>query len=225
MQTMEVRHSPMANQSRAISTFVWLLTLSYLYLEVAANERAMGVFILPIVVGLQLIPAFDPGTENADPVLASPLFWVHVSSILFAYASLTLAGVMGLIYVLQFKEIKKKHLGYFYTRLPSLQILDAMNSRAVVIGWLFLTLGVVVGGVWAVQAYGQSPNVQLMSLGDLKIFIALLTWVVYSFALLARRTMGWAGRRAAWLSAAGFAIVLLNLVPVNYFFTTSHTFR
>ena len=52
-------------------------------------------------------------------------------SLLFAYASFALAGVLGLTYMLQFKEIKKKHLGYFYTRLPSLQILDVMNSRAV----------------------------------------------------------------------------------------------
>jgi ABC-type transport system involved in cytochrome c biogenesis permease subunit len=64
-----------------------------------------------------------------------------------------------------------------------------------------------------------------MSLGDPKVFMSVILWAVYSFAVLARRTMGWAGRRAAWLSAAGFAIVLLNLVPVSYFVTTSHTFR
>ena len=79
--------------------------------------------------------------ENADPVLDSPWFWVHVSSLLFAYASFALACVLGVTYMLQFKEIKKKHLGYFYTRLPSLQILDVMNSRAVAIGWAFLTRG------------------------------------------------------------------------------------
>ena len=66
--------------------------------------------------------------------------------------------MLGLTYVLQFKEIKKKHLGYFYTRLPSLQMLDAMNSRAVVVGWLFLTIGVVVGVVWAAQARGAGAG-------------------------------------------------------------------
>ena len=44
-------------------------------------------------------------------------------------------------------------------------------------------------------------------------------------ALVARRAMGWNGRRAAWLSALGFAIVLLNFVLVSYFVTTSHTFQ
>jgi ABC-type transport system involved in cytochrome c biogenesis permease subunit len=227
MQTMEVRHVPFANPSRAVATFVWLLALSYLYLEVTTDERAMGVFIMPILVGLQIIPALYPGEERIDPVLDSPWFWVHVLSLLFAYASCALAGVLGLIYVLQFKEIKKKHLGYFYTRLPSLQTLDVMNSRAVAIGWLFLTLGVVVGAIWTAQARVQAPddpNLMAMSLNDPKVLMAVLTWLVYSFAVLARRTMGWTGRRAAWLSAVGFAIVLLNFLPINYFVTTSHTF-
>ena len=229
METMEVRHVPIANWSRTVSTFVWFLALSYLYLEVATNERSMGVFILPIVVGLQLIPAVYRGTENANPLLDSPWFWVHLLSLMFAYASFALAGVLGLIYVLQFKEIKKKHLGYFYTRLPTLQILDAMNSRAVAIGWLFLTIGVAVGVLWVGQARAVSPDnptIRAMSLADPKILIAALTWAVYSFAVIARRAMGWSGRRAAWLSAVGFAIVLLNFLPVSYFeLTSSHPFR
>jgi ABC-type transport system involved in cytochrome c biogenesis permease subunit len=227
MQTMEVRHVPFANPSRAVSTFVWLLTLSYLYLELTTDERSMGVFILPVIVGLQAIPAVYPGVEYRDAVLDSPWFWVHVSSLLFAYASFGLSGILGLTYVLQFKEIKKKHLGYFYTRLPSLQVLDVMNSRAVAVGWVFLTFGVVVGGVWTAQARGldpTDPNLQAMSLDDPKIFVAMLTWGVYSFAVVARRTLGWSGRRAAWLSALGFAFAMLNFLAINYFVTTSHTF-
>ena len=228
MQTMEVRHVPFASRSHAISTFVWLLALSYIYLEVTTDERAMGVFILPIAVGLQMIPAFSPGIENADPVLDSPWFWVHLLSLMFSYATFALAGMLGLTYMLQFKEIKKKHLGYFYARLPSLHVLDAMNSRAVVVGWLFLTIGVVVGVVWTAQARALAPgnsNLQAMSLNDPKILIALLTWAVYAFEVFARSTMGWTGRRAAWLSAVGFVIVLLNFLPVSYFVTTSHTFQ
>jgi ABC-type transport system involved in cytochrome c biogenesis permease subunit len=227
MQTMEVRHVPFANPSRAVSTFVWLLTLSYLYLELTTDERAMGVFILPVVVCLQIIPAVFPGMEYADPVLDSPWFGLHVASLLFAYASFALAGVLGITYMLQFKEIKKKHLGYFYTRLPSLQVLDVMNSRAVAIGWLFLTLGVIVGAVWTMQARPLAPadpNLRAMSLDDPKIFVAMLTWAIYSFSVVARRTLGWTGRRAAWLSALGFAFAMLNFLPIKYFVTTSHTF-
>jgi ABC-type transport system involved in cytochrome c biogenesis permease subunit len=227
MQTVEIGHIPVAGATSFISTFVWLLALSYLYTEMTTDERAMGVFILPLLVTLQAIPAWRPGIEDRSPVLQGPLFGIHVSSLLFAYASFALACVIGITYVLLFKEIKAKHLGFFYARLPSLQVLDRMNHRAIVIGWIFLTAGMIVGVVWAAeaQAYApRDPRVQAMSVHDPKIFVALVCWIVYSFELFAARRIGWGGRRAAYLSALGFAIVLLNFVPISYFLTKSHDF-
>ena len=227
MQTMEAGHVPITSTTPFISTFVWLLALAYLYMEMSTDERAMGVFILPLLVALQAIPALNPGLEDRSPVLQGPLFGLHVSSLLFAYASFALACVIGITYVLLFKEIKAKHLGFFYARLPSLQVLDSMNHRAILIGWIFLTVGMVVGAVWTAQARAYAagdPRVQAMSLQDPKIFVALVSWAVYSFEVFAARRIGWGGRRAAYLSAIGFAIVLLNFVPISYFLTESHNF-
>ncbi len=228
MQTMEVGHVPFAGTTQAISTFVWLLALAYLYTETSTEERGLGIFVLPIIVALQLLPALHPpGVEPRSELMESPLFWGHVASMLFAYASFGLAAVIGITYLLQFKEIKAKHLGFFYTRLPSLGMLDVMNSRASFIGWVLLTLGIVTGAFWVVEAQATVPGdarVRAMSITDPKIFVALVTWVVYTFQLIARRAIGWRGRRSAYLSALGFTIVLLNFVPVSYFLTESHNF-
>ena len=225
MQTMEAGYAPLVGTTAAVSAFVWLLGLAYLYVELTTDERAMGVFVTTLLAALAILPAVATQTEERPALLRSPLFTVHVLSMLFAYASFALAFVLGITYVLLFKEIKAKHLGFFYTRLPSLQTLDAMNGRAIVVGWLFLTCGLVVGGVWATQIAGSTdPRAQAMSVADPKILVALVCWVTYSFALFARRAIGWSGRRAAWLSAIAFVIVLLNLVPVGYFLTRSHNF-
>ncbi len=227
MQSMQYGYPPVAGPTSAISTFVWLLALAYLYTELTTDERAMGVFILPLLVALQMIPALNPGVEPQLPVLQSPLFGIHVSALLLAYASFALACVIGVTYVLLFKEIKAKHLGIFYARLPSLQMLDRMNQQAIVIGWIFLTAGMIVGAVWTPQARAYAPGIpqlQAMSLRDPKIFVALVCWTIYSFELFAARRIGWGGRRAAYLSAVGFAIVLLNFVPISYFLTRSHNF-
>ena len=224
METMRVGHVPFSSATSATLTFVWLLALSYLYLELTTGERVMGVFIMPLLVALQAIPAAMPIVEPRSPILESPWFGIHVSSLLFSYASFALAAVLGITYVLQFKEIKAKHLGFFYTRLPPLNVLDEMNLRTVKIGWLFLTVGLITGGIWASQLEPSGgAAASRMSLADPKIFVAVLSWAVYSFELYAQR-IGWRGRRAAWLSAVGFGIVLLNFVPVSYFFTTSHNF-
>ena len=220
MQTMEVGQVPVFNATSAISMFVWLLAVAYLYTEVTTDERAMGVFILPLILALQAIPAFKTGPiEARSSVLRGPLFGIHVSALLFAYASFALACVIGITYVLLFKEIKTKHLGVFFARLPSLQVLDQMNQRAIVVGWVFLTIGLVAGVVFAFE-----EHVPAMSLEDPKIFVAVICWAVYSFELFAARRIGWAGRRTAYLSALGFAIVLLNFVPISYFLTSSHKF-
>lgn len=225
MQTVQAGHAPLVGTTAAISAFVWLLALSYLYVELTTDERSMGVFVSTLMVVLYIIPALDPAVSPRPPVLQSPLFTIHIVSVLFAYASFALAFVLGLTYVLLFNEIKAKHLGVFYARLPSLQMLDLMNGRVVSIGWVFLTIGIAIGGIWATQVQGSSdPRAQAMSIFDPKILVALVSWAVYSFALLARRASGWTGRRAAWLSAVAFVIILLNFVPVGYFLTKSHNF-
>jgi len=225
MQTMEIGHVPIVNASSFVSTLVWLLGLAYLYTEMTTGERAMGAFILPLLVALLAIPVLKPGVEESVPVLQGPLFSVHVLSLIVAYASFGLACMIGITYVLLFKEIKAKQLGFFYARLPSLQVLDTMNQETIILGWAFLTLGIIVGFIWTPQAraYGD-PRVQAMSLEDPKIFVALVCWGVYSFEALLARRIGWGGRRAAYLSALGFAIVLLNFVPISYFLTRSHNF-
>jgi ABC-type transport system involved in cytochrome c biogenesis permease subunit len=225
MQTVQVGHAPLVGTTAAISAFVWLLGLAYLYVELTTDERAMGVFVTALLVALVIIPVLDPNVSPRPEILRSPLFTMHVVSMLFSYACFALASVLGVTYVLLFKEIKAKHLGYFYARLPSLQVLDAMNGRVVTIGWVFLTMGIAVGGIWAARiANAVDPRVDQMSLADPKILIALLSWILYSFAVLSRRIIGWTGRRAAWLSAIGFVVVLLNFVPVGYFLTRSHNF-
>ena len=228
MQTMEAGHLPFAGTTQAISTFVWLLGLAYLYTEVTTEERGLGIFILTIIVALQILPAIQgPGVEPRSPVLEHPLFWTHVAAMLGAYASFGLAAVIGITYVLQFKEIKAKHLVFFFERLPSLQALDVMNSRTVFIGWILMTVGLGAGALWVTGALAMAPSdprVQAMSLSDPKISVALVTWGIYTFQLIARRVIGWRGRPAAYLATAGFAIVLLNFVLVSYFLTDSHNF-
>jgi len=225
MHSVQAGHAPLVGTSAAISAFVWLLGLAYLYIELTTDERSMGVFVAVIMVVLYIIPALDPTVTPRPPILQSPLFTLHVMATLLAYASFALAFVLGITYVLLFKEIKAKHLGFFYTRLPSLQILDVMNGRAVTVGWVFLTLGVAIGGIWASQLHASpDPRAQAMSFADPKILVAMFCWGVYSFALFARRVIGWSGRRAAYLSALAFVLVLLNFVPVGFFLTRSHNF-
>src|SRR5258708_33592866 len=176
MQTVEAGYAPLVGTTAAVSAFVWLLGLAYLYVELTTDERAMGAFVTVLLAALAVLPALNPQIDARPALLRSPLFTVHVLALLFAYASFALAFVLGITYVLLFKEIKAKHLGFFYARLPSLQTLDVMNARAIVVGWVFLTCGLVVGGIWATQIGGSTdPRAQAMHVADPKILVALIS--------------------------------------------------
>ena len=226
MQTMAFGYVPFAGTTGAVSVFVWMLALAYLYTEMTTGERALGVLIAPLLALLQVLPATITKVVQLPEVLQSPWFSLHVLTVLFAYASFALACVIGITYVLLFGELKSKHLGFFFARLPSLESLDRMNVRAVTVGWTFMTFGVVAGTLWAMHVLPGSddPRLQAMSILDPKILFAVVTWILYSFQLYARHVIGWRGRRAAVLSTVGFVIVLLNFLPVGYFLTRSHNF-
>src|SRR5205814_4748644 len=74
MQTVQAGHAPLVGTSAAISAFVWLLGLSYLYVELTTTERSMGAFVAVLLTGLEIIPAFDDTLSPRPPVLQSPLF-------------------------------------------------------------------------------------------------------------------------------------------------------
>jgi ABC-type transport system involved in cytochrome c biogenesis permease subunit len=228
MATVRAGALPLVGAGDALSGFVWILAIVYLYVELTSGERAMGVFVAPLIAALSFLAlaSAQPGPRPA--VLDSPLFVFHVTFVLFAYAAFALGAVMGITYVLLFRELKGKQPGVFFARLPSLAVLDQMNSRAVVAGFACLTVGIAIGVAWAMQAGQQvplDPRVQAMSIFDPKILIAFGSWLIYALQIVGRLKLGWSGRRSAWLSAAGFLVVLVNLLPVAYLVPTSHAFN
>ncbi len=225
--SVHVGHLPIVSRDEAVSAFVWLLALTYLYLEMTTNERAMGAFIAPLLALLFLIPMTSHAPVERPALLDSPLFAVHAVTAMCAYAAFALAAVVSITYILLFRELKRKQPGVFFARLPPLRALDVMNLRAITVGLIFLTIAVIAGVVWIGQARVYAPNdprVQAMSLTDPKISVALVSLIIYAFQIYARRILGWGGWRAAWLSTIGFASVLVNLLIVAYLVTTSHSF-
>jgi len=229
MATVELGVPPLAGREGAIGGFVLMLAVTYLYVELSTAERTIGTFVTPLLAGLQLLVAGgDAPTTASAAVLGEGRFLAfHVGALLSAYASFALACVIGLTYVLLFRELKTRTPGVFFSRLPPLQVLDRMNLRAVTVGWLLLTVGLIAGAFWLVDARAtmpHDPRVAAMTPLDPKILLAVSCWLLYSGQIAARRWGGLSARRTAWLSALGFALVLLNFLPVAYFFSRSHNF-
>lgn len=92
---------------------------------------------------------------------------------------------------------------------PAPNMLDELNYQLIVFGFLFLSVGIITGAVWANSAWGRYWG------WDPKETWSLITWFVYATLLHAKMMRGWQGRRIAFLSILGFAAVLFTYFGVN----------
>jgi cytochrome c-type biogenesis protein CcsB len=94
-------------------------------------------------------------------------------------------------------------------RFPEPRILDELGYQLILLGFLFLSIGIITGAVWANSAWGRYWG------WDPKETWSLITWFVYATLLHARLMRGWHGKRIAFLSMIGFAAVLFTYFGVN----------
>lgn len=183
------------------SFLAWAIVLVYLATYVRMRVEGLGLVVYPVVFGLALVAGLSRPAEATDPVLKSYFLPIHTTLALFGYAALFVACAMGILYLMQERELKSRSPRSFYYLLPSLERCDTVGARIVGVGFGFLSLAIVTGMLWNENARGSYWT------GDAKQWSAVVAWAIYLGLILARRRTGWGGRRAAWLSIAGFAAV------------------
>lgn len=210
----QLGHFPIVNP-REVSSFIgWAIVAYYLVMRRRYQARALPTFILPLVYLFTLVSTILPESQTALPALLQNaitdnpvirvLLPVHVTLLIFSYAAFIITFVCGVMYLVQEHELKAKHFGAAFQRLPALNTCDEIGYRSLTVGFVLLTLGVVTGIVWNNQRDGRYWH------NDPKEVMALVTWLVYLFIMHYRLTADWRGRRVAWLSIAGFVVVMLT---------------
>ena len=156
----------------------------------------------------------DPKDAPVNALFTNRLFALHTVSLFLGYSALSVAFCAGVMYLLLFDEIAHKRVGRMFARLPSLDDLDRLGHRTVVLGFVLLTAGIAVGMVWSRREWGVAW------VWESKTVWTLLSWTVYLGYLVTRRVYGWQGQRAAWLAALGFALSIITLLGSNALFAS-----
>jgi ABC-type uncharacterized transport system permease subunit len=199
------------------SVLAFLLMAVFMMVYVAYKTTSPGIIIFPIVFLLTLIAA-----TGQQPFLQIPpdvrKSWVivHVALILTGYAALIVSFCASVLYLLQERSLKSKKSGGVFSRLPALQVIDEIGYRSLLLGFPFMTLGLMVGTLVAQATFGRVDFL------DPKILLSLLMWAVYLLMVYTRWSAGWRGRRAAYLAAGAFVAAIIAW-SANYF-STIHRF-
>lgn len=216
---LQAGHLPITSLHEASSFFSWCIVLIFFFLEYRYRLDLLGPFTMPVVFILMLSSSILPREiRPLSPVLQSYWLGIHTFLAFLGNAAFAMAFGIGLMYLIQEHNLKKKQLGGLFKRLPSLQILDEINYKLITLGFPLLTLAIITGAIWAESAWGSYWR------WDPKEVWSLITWFIYALVLHARLTAGWRGRRAAILSIVGFASVLFTFFGVNLILKGLHAF-
>lgn len=179
------------------------------------------------------------------PALQSNWLMMHVSMMLLSYGTLIVGSLLCLLFLVisKYKDVNLKiiddsasplyniMLDYYegqvlmpsneiseFGKLKLLQSLDNWSYRIIGLGFPFLTIGIISGGVWANEAWGSYWS------WDPKETWALITWLVFATYLHARITKGWEGKKTAILGGLGFFVIWICYLGVNFLGKGLHSY-
>lgn len=219
LRTIEFNHPPITNKFEIFTVLAFSLAFAYFILELLTDIRGTGAFIILFSLVFQLLSSlFIQDLIEVKEVLRNRLLGVHVMSALLGYSGFTIAAVHGVLFFLLYKDIKLNNFGLIFKRLPSLEILEKLNFYSVVIGFILLTISMMIGFIWLPVAF---PDITYL---DPKLISVSIVWLVFGIGILAKLIAKLYGKKVIIFSLIGFIVALLSLLISNLFAESFHSF-
>ena len=206
-ETLWLRSFPLHNSYETASSCAFLIALVFLLVYWRYRIQTHSVFLFPLVFILSLVGSLGtPVATWANPTLRDAWLMVHVALVLVGYAALLVMAASSIIYLIQERHLKTKDPGILTDRLPPLGTLDELITGSTAIAFALITLAVITATIWASIESGARW------IGQPKIVISLVTWGMYLLLAFLRVTVGWRGRKAAYLAIVVVACSALTWV-------------
>jgi ABC-type transport system involved in cytochrome c biogenesis permease subunit len=181
--------------------------------RVKYKTASTGIFLFPLVFFLTFassIARVPLRLEHVSPTLRTSWIVGHVALIFVGYAALFLSFIASLLYIVQSRalkaKLKSKQAGLSSSKLPPLEVIDDIGYKSLLLGFPFMTAGLLMGVVIMQSRVGTSY------LADPRVVFSLLMWAVYMVLIYTRWSSGWRGKRAAYLATVAVFIALIAWV-------------
>lgn len=207
-QALILERLPLRTLGEYLLVLGWIVMTLFLWIWFRLRVQAAGVVLAPVagaatLGALHFITAAAPTGAAARP---SAWFLFHTTVSTLGMAILGVAFAMAVIYIFQDRALKSRKTLRLLERLPALERCDRIGVRALVIGFALLSLGIGTGVI-----VNSELHERMVTPGPKEIF-AVLSWFVFAGILVARAMRGYRGRKAAYLTIAGFALGAATIV-------------
>jgi cytochrome c-type biogenesis protein CcsB len=199
---IEVGHGPYLAPSEVLSSDSWMIMSCYfIFSRLYPRIRATSILVFPLsFLLLALSQFYNPGIRTLPATFRSVWLVIHIGLYKISLATLVISCACALFYLLK----KRRDHGWLH-RLPVLDTLDIYSYRFAGFGFIFWTIGMLAGSIWAYQSWGRFWG------WDPTETWSLITCLMFAAYLHLRRFFGWKGTRAAWFLIACFVISLVTL--------------
>ena len=211
-------YTPITSLGEALSLLGWILAGAFIVVQWRTKLPILGAFALPLVTAVVLPATVLHDTAHPVPeALKHAGMPLHVLVAFGGIALFALATGVAVAYLLLERQMKGKHFGILFSRLPSLEALDELSDHLMKWGFVALSITMITGAFFAKKAWGDYWR------WDPKLTLSLVGWFVYAGLVHARLFAGWRGRRAAMLTMLGFVILFGSFLGLKLFPTGIHS--
>ena len=202
---------PLSNQFEFANAFAWGVALMLIAVKKRMKADWLTVAGMPAALLVMTYAALQPmEIRDLMPALRSAWFGVHIGSAVLSYSAFVIAGSIGLRYLLAVKKPNADE--------RALSQMDYLSYRLVAFGFLFLTVVILSGAIWAEQAWSAFWT------WDPKEVWALITWIIYAVYLHLRLRGRRKGAAMAWYVVIAVPVVFFTFAGVNTFMHGMHTY-
>lgn len=222
LRWVESGHGPYMTMHEVLSSYAWVAVVLFLLMTLRIEKiRLAGLVVMPvsfILMGLGATLSRDIATIPAS--LSSYWLIAHVGFAKLTFASILVGTGLGVLYLLNERQEKghgSEGMKQFLERFPDKEVMDELSYRFVTAGFLFLSVMIAAGSIWAYQTWGR-----YWAWDPIETW-SLVAWFVYGIYLHQRLNAGWKGRKAAWLLV--FAIFVLSFASfgVGFIYSGLHS--
>lgn len=218
-RTVEFDHPPITNVYEIFTLLAFAIGCSYFLLELLTDVRGTGMFIIFFSLLFQIISSlFIEDLFEVKDVLRSNLLGLHVMSALLGYSAITISAVYGLLFMFLYSDIKSNKFGIIFNRLPSLETLEKLSFYSVVIGFILLTIAIIIGAIWLPRAFPDFNHF------DPKLIATSLVWIIYGVGISTKIIAKWYGKKVIIFSLVGFGLAISSMILTNIFEKSFHNF-
>lgn len=205
-------HAPFMREYENSTLGAWFIIVLFGILRRWHKKlEALGIAIMPVVLLMIGNGIFsDPYLEPISPPYKSNWLIFHIFFAWVAYGAFCVVAALGAIYLLKERAESKSREVSFYERFPDLRDLNDIILKTAIFGFITLTVEVGAGAIWAYGLWGRYWG------WDPVETWSLITWLVYGIFIHLGVTLGWKGRRMAWLAIISLLFVFITFGGIGF---------